>query len=168
MTVVAGDAGNTESLKYIVTGTKATGGSSAIAVGKVVKLTEATGVWSAAATSSKGPFGVCANVYPVNGDSDAIINVAVGGGEWYVTADGAIKPYARVMISGSTAGEVVTWASATIDTTPAQADVVAARDEFSKVVGIYLGHEGEGKGGTVPTDAADGEIIRILLGGGAA
>lgn len=167
MTVVAGDPGNTEALKYIVTGTKATGGSSAIAVGKVVKLTESTGVWSSAATSSKGPFGVCANVYPVNGDSDAIINVA-NGGEWYVTADGAIKPYTRVVVSASTAGEVIAFSSTSIDTTPAQADVVAARDEFSRIVGIYLGHEGEGKGGTVPTDAADGDIIRILLGGGSA
>ncbi len=168
MTVALGDAGNPESLKFVIVGTKATGGGSAVAAGKVALLTQSTGVWAVAGTSTKGLFGVIPNIYPANTDSGATINVAVGGGEWYVKADGAIKPYAQVQMSGSTAGEVVTYASTTIDTTPAQADVVAARDEFKKIVGIYVGHEGEGLGGTVPTDAADGETIRIRLGGGAA
>jgi len=167
MTVAVGDLGNTESLRLIGNGKKATGGGSAVAAGKVIKLTQSTGVWAVAGTSAAGILSVVPNVYPANTDSGDDILFLKAGAEVYVTADGAIKPHANVMVSASTAGEVITYAVTAIDATPAQADVEAARDEFTKIVGVYLGHEGEGESEGKPvTDAADGDKIRIRLGGG--
>jgi hypothetical protein len=69
----------------------------------------------------------------------------------YVTADGTIAPNAPVKNATATAGQVI---AATVPT-----------DSYSHIVGIYLGHENEGDGKTIPTSAADGDVIRILVGG---
>lgn len=161
----AGDLGNVETMKYRAIWKKATSGGSAIAPGLVVKLTESTGVGAVAATNALGPFGVVPRLTPVNVDADDTFQV-ITGGEIYVTADGAIKPNQRVMISGATAGQVVAFAVAAAGASPTEAEVESAGEAFNKVVGIYLGHEGEGSGLTnEATDAADGQVIRILLNG---
>jgi len=88
--------------------------------------------------------------------------VAVSGHYVTVVADGAIRPGARVQISGSTAGQVITSAG-----------------DIEKAVGWYTGKEG----GTIakaagtpfqetftddsdfpPVAAADGDIVEIYLG----
>ena len=78
-----------------------------------------------------------------------------------VRADGAIKAGKYVMPSGTTAGEVVEYVAATIGTTPGQSDVQAARDDWKRVVGRYVGKPGENGVGELPTDAVDGDLIRI-------
>lgn len=164
-----GDLGNVESLKYLAVWNKSTAGSSAIAKGKVVKLTESTGVGAVTPASANvlGPFGVVPALYPVNVDADATFTVLTGGGEVYVKADGAIKPNGRVQPSAATAGEVVAFIVADSGTTPSEAQVELAGEKFNAVVGYYLGHVDEGSGFSKPaTDAADGDIIRIRLVGG--
>ena len=168
--VAIGDLGNVETLKYQKIWKKATSASSAILPGKVVKLTESTGVGAIAPASAgvKGPFGVVPRLYPVNVDADDTFTVITGGGEVYVKADGAIKPNSRVQCSASTAGEVVAYVVAAAGTTPTEAEVEAAGEAFNQVVGTYLGHVDEGSGlAAEATDAADGDIIRIALGTGA-
>jgi hypothetical protein len=66
-----------------------------------------------------------------------------------VKADGVINPNDPVRVSASTAGEVVS---------------AGATPFASGVLGRYLGHENEPDGTTVPTAAADGDTIRILVG----
>lgn len=165
--VAAGHIPNVESLKYLKIRSKS--GSTAISVGKVVKLTEGTGVVAVTPASANvlGPFGVIPNLYPVNVTTDTSTLVLTGGGQVYVTADGAIKPGSRVQPSASTAGEVVAFVVAAAGTTPTEAEVELAGEKFNAVVGIYEGHVDEGDGLDNPaTDAADGDIIRISLVGG--
>lgn len=167
MTAAVGNLRFPEHERLVSVGKKATGGGSAVLPGKVIKLTQSTGVWAIAGTGAAGQLSVVPSLSPLNTDSGDDILFLRAGAEVYVTADGAIKPNAAVMVSGSTAGEVVTYATTAIATTPAQADVEAARDEYTKIVGIYLGHEGEGGSEGKPvTDAADGDVICIRLGGG--
>ena len=167
--VAIGDLGNTETLKYQAIWKKATSGGSAILPGKVVKLTESTGVAAITPASANvlGPFGVVPNLYPLNADSDDTFTVITGGGEVYVKADGAIKPNSRVQPSAATAGEVVAFVVAAAGTTPSEAEVELAGEKFNAVVGTYVGHVDEGSGlAQEATDAADGDIIRIRLVGG--
>ena len=153
--VGVGHVANSESLKYLKIRNKATSGGSAIAVGAVVKLTEATGAVAITPASADvvGPFGVIPNLYPVNVDADAQTLVMMGGGQVYVRADGAIKPGQRVKCSAATAGQVVAYAGTAVD--PSEL-----------TVGIYEGHVDEGQGiGNPATDAADNDIIRVSLAG---
>ena len=88
--------------------------------------------------------------------------VAVSGHYVTVVADGAIRPGARVQVSGSTAGQVITSAG-----------------DIEKAVGWYTGKEGgiiAKAAGTPfqetftddsdfpPVAAADGDIVEIYLG----
>lgn len=169
-TVAIGDLGNVESLAYKRILTKATSGGSKILPGKVVKITESTGVGAIAPASANvlGPFGVVPNLAPLNVDADDTFQVVVAPAEVYVKADGAIKPNSRVQCASGTAGEVVAFTVAAAGTTPTEAEVELAGETFNKVVGIYLGHVDEGSGlVNEATDAADGDIIRIRLTGGA-
>lgn len=154
-TAVAGDLGNVESLKNYAIWKKATGASSAIAPGLVVKLTNSTGVGAVATAGTEidGPFGVVPKLYPLNTDSDDTFNVITGeGAEMYVTADGVIKPNAEVALSASTDGQVVAFATGSPTADP------------KSIVGTYLGHVDEGSGlDNEATDAADGDVIRIRL-----
>jgi hypothetical protein len=101
--------------------------------------------WSVANTSASGPFGVAISTETASSPTVDILKYGIVT----VKADGPINPNSSVVVSASTAGEV--QASAT----PFAAGVV----------GIYLGHENEPDGTTVPTAAADGDTIRILIGG---
>lgn len=152
-----GHVADPESLKYIEIRNKATSGGSAIAVGKVVKVTETTGLVAIApaAAGVAGPFGVIPNLSPINVDADGTTQVLMGGGSIYVRADGAIKPGSRVKCSAATAGEVIA--------------IVPGTDSNDLSVGTYEGHADEGQAiGNTPTDAADNDVIRISLGGIAA
>jgi hypothetical protein len=118
--------------------------SAAIAKGDVVAKGTGgdTDKWLKAATTSVGPFGVCIEAAALNTTSFSLIE----DGEVNVTADGAITPNSYVMRSGSTAGQVVTYAGT----------------NEALIVGRYLRHEGEDSADQ--TDAADGDIIVIRIG----
>ena len=130
-------------LQGAVTITAEKGTSAGITKGDVCNLS--SNKWVTAGTSGAGPFGVCIKTQAT---ADPTVNL-ITKGIVYVVADGTINPNASVVVSASTAGQV--QASAT--------------PFASGVVGKYLGHENEPSGTTVPTAAADGDIIRIQLGG---
>ena len=128
-------------------GKKATGAGSAIAIGKVVALTEATGVWSKATSGNDTRLGVIPKLYwgeDINTDSSAKVQVLTGlGASVYVKASGAI-PVADRVVAGDD-GTVKDWTS-------------------GNWFGYYEGHYGEGIGFDQPaTDAADGDSIRIRI-----
>jgi len=131
--------------RAIEIGKKASGASSAVAVGRVVFLTGSSGVWAIATAGSTGRMGVVPKLAPANVDADTEITVMAGvGAEIYVEAAGAIKPGSQVL--PTTGGKVIATTAAGI--------------------GIYKGHYGEGSGlGNPPTDAANAEAVRISLTG---
>lgn len=98
-------------------------------------------------------------------DGDLFVPVAVPGHYVTVIADGAIRPGSDVVASGTTVGQVIAYVE--LDHTPDQ------------IIGKYFGKEGGtiAKAGTTPflesytdgadftpVDAADGDVIEILLG----
>lgn len=112
----------------------------AIARGDICDLS--SGEWrTAPAGTGAGPYAVCTKAAAA---ADTTVQLLLSG-IVYVTADSAITKNGMVFISPSTAGQVVQTATAVLTT----------------YVGKYLGHENEGDGATVPTDAVDGDIIRI-------
>jgi hypothetical protein len=126
-------------------GKKATTGSSAVAAGRVVFHTGSSGLWAIATSGSTGRMGVVPNLAPLNIDADPTLQVAERvGAEYYVEANGAIKPSEQVL--PDTGGKVKATTGAGF--------------------AIYEGHYGEGSGlGNAPTDAAAGEAVRIRLTG---
>lgn len=134
-------------------------------------------VWATATTSgagSKGPFrvAVSGSGYTSTGAStiqttDTTFSALVDGFV-YVTADGTIQPGALVTPAGaSTAGRVIAYTATSVatGTTPAAGDVVAARDEYRLVCGVYEGHANEGSVNAPATAAAQGDVIRIRFRG---
>lgn len=146
------------------------GGIATIAIGDVLSV-DVTHVYRTAPTSAAlGPFRVCVGKtgpIPAPVVSDTTVS-AVKKGVVYVTADGTINPGDLVTPNGvTTAGRVITYVATSVatGTTPNAGDVVAARDEFRRVCGTYLGHENEGGFSAPATAAAQGDIIRIELRG---
>ena len=133
--------------RYIEPGKKATGASSALVTGRVVHLTNSTGVWARATSGDAGRAGVVPKIYwgkNVNTDAsdDCVIFTGIGG-EIYAEASGAIKPGAKVTFGDG--GTVKAWTS-------------------GAYIGVYKGHYGEGIGeGEVVTDAASTDSVRIAL-----
>jgi hypothetical protein len=128
-------------------GEKATGASSALGTGKVVALTEATGVWSEATSGNDTRLGVIPKLYwgkDVNTDSSAQCLVLTGArAEVYVEAGGSIPVGDRVVAGDG--GTVKDWSS-------------------GNWFGVYKGHYGEGSGFGVPaTDAVAGDAVRIAI-----
>ena len=128
-------------------GIKATGAGSAIPVGTVVAITEASGTWSRATSGNDTRLGVIPKLYwgeGINTDSSAKVQVLTGlGASVYVKAGGAIKPGQRVVAGDN--GTVKAWAS-------------------GNWFGYYEGHYGEGIGFDQPTtDAALNDSIRIRI-----
>ena len=127
-------------------GKKATGAGSALVTGRVVHLTNSTGLWARGTSGDAGRAGVVPKIYwgkDVNTDaSDECVILTGVGAEVYVESDGAIKPGAKVTFGD--AGTVKAWTT-------------------GKVVGKYMGHYGEGTANEPPTDAADGDAVRIAL-----
>lgn len=153
MGVKLGDLRDSESLgaRYQTTCGKATSGGSAIPAGRLVKITEATGLGALATAADTGPFGAVASVYPLNKDADAQMTIVRGlGCEIYLEANGVIKPHQEVV--ADTGGKVKAKA--------AEADGL--------VVGEYMGKEGEGRAlGKPITDAAATNIVCIRFKKGA-
>ena len=117
----------------------------AIARGDVCDRT--TGKWrTAPAGTGAGPYAVATKAAA---STDSTVQLLLQG-ICYVTADAVIQPNDMLLISPSTAGQVVATATAVLGT----------------YVGKYLAHENEGDGHTVPTATADGDIIRIHLNPG--
>jgi len=118
-------------------------GNAAITKGDVVSLS--SNKWIRAATSATGPLAVAISTEVAAATTvDLILEGIV-----YVVSDGVINPNASLVVSASTAGQVQ----------------ATATPFATGVLGQYLGHENEPDGTTVPTAAADGDIIRIKLGG---
>ena len=128
--------------------------------GNVCVLSSGDWVKATAAAGHTGPFAVATKTSTA---SDTI-NQYIVKGIVYVKAEGAITIHNLVCCSSSTAGAVAAYTASTINsTTPTGTQVIAGAADFQRVVGIYLGHENEGDGFTVGTDAVDGDTIRILL-----
>lgn len=104
--------------------------------------------------SSRGPYAVAVKAA---GSGTVTVAAVTVGSIVSVVADGAIKPRKYVMPSASTAGQVIAYTAPILE-----ADIAIVDTK----VGIYLKHVksvNEGDGATIPTAAADGDIIYILL-----
>jgi hypothetical protein len=127
-------------------GKKATGASSALVTGRVVHLTNSTGVWAQATSGDAGRIGVVPKLYwgkDVNTDASAECVILTGvGAEVYVELGGTVKPGAKVIAGDG--GTVKAWTSGTH-------------------IGVYKGHYGEGSAGEPPTDGTIGQAGRIAL-----
>jgi len=144
-------ADETDLNRSVDSGKKATGGGSAIAVGKIVVCATVGGNWALATAGSTGTMGIIPKLDPVNGDSDTTINVVHRAlAEYYAEANGNITVNADVV--ADTGGKVKQRA--------AEAD--------NCVVGKYMGHYGEGSlsGSGVPTNAIATDAVRIRFKGG--
>lgn len=142
MVTSANFLGNYEPQGAVVIWGKKTG--SAIAKGDVCDLS--SGSWQTApTTSTSGPYAVCVKAAAA---ADAKVQLLINGIA-YVTADGTIVPFAPVARSGATAGQVIS--SATLSS--------------GATIGVYLRHENEGDGTTTETNAADGDVIAVKIGG---
>lgn len=122
---------------------------------------DGSGDWIEASSGDVGPFGVAVKSKAA-ADPDLPI---LTEGTVIVRADGAIKRGAYVIPSTSTDGEVVEYAASSAGGTPSQSDVNAAGSNWNTVVGRYIGKPGEVGPGELATDAADGDLILIRLGG---
>jgi hypothetical protein len=153
---------------------KATGGGSAITLGRVVVRTDATGNCAEATDGSFGRFGVVARLYPnydattatgtINVDSSSKVAVICGSNaKVYVTCTGSIPAGSRV-VAGTTGTVKAYVESAWTSTTPG--DFQSPLREFEKIVGVYEGHYGESEqaAGSAPTAATTGQVVRIKLG----
>lgn len=136
--------------RAIEIGKKATGSTTAVAVGRVVFQAGGTGLWAIATSGSTGRMGVVPKLAPANVDADAEITVMAGvGAEIYVEGTGTCKPGSWVV--PDTGGKVKQRGS----------------EAAQAIVGIYKGHYGEGSGlGSPPTDGANAEAWRVEIRGG--
>src|SRR6185436_743296 len=126
-------------------GKKASGGSTAIAAGRVVFLTSSSGNWAIATAGSTGRMGVIPALAPLNTDSDTALKVLTRvGAETFVEGNSAAKPGAQLV--PDTGGKVKAG--------------TGAQGAFE-----YLGHDGEGTIGNPPTDGAAGEAWRVKITG---
>jgi len=131
--------------------------SAAIVKGQLLVPDVATGgLKTSPTTVIAGPYFVAVRAAAT---ADTICTAGVSG-IFYLVADGVILPNTPVSASTTTAGRVIAYA---MNGTPT---ATTAGAEFRLVVGIYLGHLDENDGNTVPTSAAAGETIRVLLSSG--
>jgi len=130
-------------------GKKATGGGSALPVGRIVFHNAGTGIWALATSGSTGRMGIVPALDPVNGDSDPTFNVVARAlAEYYAELNGTVQVGAEVV--PDTGGKVKQRA--------AEAD--------QAVVGTYMGHYGEGSIGNPPTNGIATDAGRIRFKGG--
>lgn len=130
-------------------GKKATGAGSALVTGRVVHLTNSTGVWARGTSGDAGRAGVVPKLYwgrNVNTDASANCVILTGAGaEVYVETADTLKPGSKVTFGDG--GKVKIWTS-------------------GKVIGHYVGKYGEASGtGEAPTDATVGQAARIRFSG---
>jgi hypothetical protein len=139
--VSANYAGDYEPQGAIIIQSKKTG--AAIAKGDICDTS--SGSWrTAPAGAITYPFAVCTKAATA---ADATVQLLIQG-IVYVTSAGAITINTAITGSGATAGQAAQTA------TPGG----------SSCVGWYLAHENEGDGVTVPTDAVNGDVIRVRFG----
>lgn len=154
MTLAAGDYFPGAKIRHVKQGT-----TTAIAKGLVTRWDQTNDGYTveSADASILGPFAVCV----IASSAGATQFTACVKGEVAVTADGTIEPYDLVQMSSSTDGQVITFATATVD--GAGTDVIkAVRDNDARIVGQYIGKEGTGDG-VIVADASDGDVIMIDL-----
>jgi hypothetical protein len=137
------------------------GTSAAIVKGNVCTVT--TGKWNKAATTDKiGPFAVATKAAATADTTVQLVKRAIV----YVKAEGNITVNGLVQLSATTAGSVMAYTGSPLNTTnPTGTQLNDAALDFQRVVGIYLGHENEGDGSTIPTDAVTTDTVRILMTG---
>jgi hypothetical protein len=135
------------------------GTSAAIVKGNVCVVT--TGKWNAALTTDKiGPFAVATKAAATAATTVQLVKNAIV----YVKGEGAITANTLVQLSSTTAGAVMAYTKSTLNTTnPTGTQLNDAQVDDLRKVGLYLGHENEGDGVTIATDAVDGDTIRILM-----
>jgi len=99
--------------RYLESGKKATTASSALGTGKVVTLTNSTGLWAQATSGDTGRVGVVPKIYwgkDVNTDSNANCVILTGiGAEVYAEAYDTIKPGAKCTVGDN--GTFKNWSS---------------------------------------------------------
>ncbi len=149
--------------RNIEIGNKSTAGSSAVAAGRVVVLTQSTGLWAIGASGNTGRMGIVPKLDPLNVDADDTLQVATGqGSQWYVEAAGAIKPGSRCTVT--TGGKVIAYVAGDVTATPTESTIESAIKDFERAPFIYVGHYGEGSGlHNDPTDAANAEAVRVEI-----
>lgn len=157
---------------HVETWKKATGGSSAITLGHVVRRVDASSTCAAVTTGMYGQFGVVARLYPnydattgagdSNTDASAKVTVIChDGAKVYVTCSGSIPVGSRVV--AITTGLVGAYTEATwTSSTPGSFNLPLR--EFEMIVGVYEGHYGESEQAGDCTDATTGQTVRIRLG----
>ncbi|GEM_PF-3470620 len=146
--------------------------SAAINAGDLLQYTS-TGFQTCPLTAKQiGPWAVALET---KASSTTVIKAVRNKGAMvYVTADGAINPGSYIVNSAvATAGYVVAYSANTV--TNDTVGIKTARDEAKLIVGEYLAHELEGNGDSdaagasgvavAPTAAAQGDVIRIMIGG---
>ena len=135
------------------------GTSAAIVKGNLCRVT--TGKWNKAATTDlTGPWAVATKAAATAATTVQLVKRAIV----YVLAEGAITANTLVQPSATTAGAVMAYTASTLNTTtPTGTQINAAALDDLRIVGLYLGHENEGDGVTIATDAVDGDTIRILM-----
>jgi len=125
-------------------GKKATGGSSAIAVGRIVF--NSLGLWAIATSGSTGRIGIVPRLNQGDGNTDGSASITVAarpGAQYFAEANGAIKPGQQVL--PDTGGKV--------------------KATTGQGFAVYKGHDGEGSNGNPPTDAAAAEAVIIEFSG---
>lgn len=138
------------------------GTSAGITKGELCNISAGKWVKTPAAAAVAGPFAVCTKTATAAATTVQLVKKGIV----HLTADGTITVNALVQPATATAGQVIAYtASSVTSTVPTGTETTAAAADFSRVVGIYLGHEGEGDGNTIPTNAADGDVIRVLMTG---
>lgn len=125
-------------------GKKATGASSAVAPGRIVTLTAASGLWAlgVAADALTKRVGIVPKKDPLNTDAGSTIQVASKlNTRWYVEGNGAAKP--GQLCGPDDGGKCKALAGGQL---------------------VYEGHYGEGDAGEpAPTDGAAGQAWRVRI-----
>jgi hypothetical protein len=126
-------------------GKKATGVGSTLITGRVVNLTNSTGIWAQGTSGNTGRAGIIPKLYQgylVNTDSSSNVVVLTGqGAEFYAEAYDTIKPDAKVIFGDN--GTLKAWSS-------------------GMYVAVYKGHYGEASGSGEPaTDLTAGQAGRF-------
>lgn len=142
--------------------------SAAITKGDLVQYSSTGFLTTAASANLQGPFAVAVET---KASSTTVVKAVRNKGAMvYVTSDGTINPGNYVGNASGTAGRVIAFVAQTVtnDTT----GIKKARDEAKLIVGHYCGHVDEGNGDTdsaayavAPTNAAQGDVIRMMIGG---
>lgn len=116
-----------------------------------------------ATTLQVAPFVVCVN--KAAAIADRTFAAAFPGTMVVMKAQGAIQVGAEVQNSATVSGAVMAYVPTTQTGSYVQADVTAGTNDFHRVVGRYIAHENEMTGALPGTDAADTDLVVIVLGG---